>query len=256
MSDCAAWRLVCPRTHLEPGLRRGQEIGTRAAGPQYRDPDPADLLSVAILLGPGAGRGRAPARSSRLEREEDRRVDRRHAVAGLPDSRYRDHPAGPAEAAITHDRLRHQPRLLRLPVRPLYRRQHAAHGGIRKALLLVGDKCASLDDPLFSDCGTATALEFDPDAPPIHFDMNSDGRGYRAIILPVGGHREPIADPPSAPAQGRRRRHATRRRPHPRRHGRAQLLDARFRRDSVSCANTRRRRSNRSTTSCSTRPTG
>ena len=64
-------------------------------------------------------------------------------------------------------------------------------GGIRKALLLVGDKCANLNDPLFSDCGTATALEHDPDAPPIHFDLNSDGSGYRAIILPVGGHREP-----------------------------------------------------------------
>ena len=66
-----------------------------------------------------------------------------------------------------------------------------AHGGIRKALLLVGDRCASLNDPLFSDCGTATALEFDPDAAPMHFDLNSDGSGYRAIILPVGGHREP-----------------------------------------------------------------
>lgn len=66
-----------------------------------------------------------------------------------------------------------------------------ASGGIRKALLLVGDRCASIDDPIFSDCGTATALEFDPDAPPIPFDMNSDGSGYRAIILPVGGHREP-----------------------------------------------------------------
>jgi len=64
-------------------------------------------------------------------------------------------------------------------------------GGIRKALLLVGDKCAGLSDPLFSDCGTATALEYDPGAPPIHFDLNSDGSGYRAIMLPVGGHREP-----------------------------------------------------------------
>lgn len=64
-------------------------------------------------------------------------------------------------------------------------------GGIRKALLLVGDKCASLSDPLFSDCGTATALEYDPGAPPINFDLNSDGSGYRAIMLPVGGHREP-----------------------------------------------------------------
>jgi len=65
-------------------------------------------------------------------------------------------------------------------------------GGIKKALLLVGDKCASMSDPLFSDCGTATALEFDPSSSPIHFDMNSDGAGYRAIILPVGGHREPV----------------------------------------------------------------
>jgi len=67
-----------------------------------------------------------------------------------------------------------------------------ASGGIKKALLLVGDRGASLNDPIFSDCGTATALEFDPTAPPIHFDMHSDGSGYKAIILPVGGHREPI----------------------------------------------------------------
>jgi len=65
-------------------------------------------------------------------------------------------------------------------------------GGMKKALLLVGDRCASLEDPIFSDCGTATALEFDPSAPPIPFDMNSDGSGYEAIILPVGGHRQPI----------------------------------------------------------------
>jgi|SRR6185312_1719619 3-oxoacyl-[acyl-carrier-protein] synthase-3 len=65
-------------------------------------------------------------------------------------------------------------------------------GGIKRALLLVGDKCATLQDPIFSDCGTATALEFDPTAPPIHFDLNSDGSGYEAIILPVGGHRKPV----------------------------------------------------------------
>ena len=66
-----------------------------------------------------------------------------------------------------------------------------AAGGIRKALLLVGDKGASLKDPLFSDCGSATALEFDPSAPRMWFDLNSDGSGYRAIIFPVGGAREP-----------------------------------------------------------------
>lgn len=64
-------------------------------------------------------------------------------------------------------------------------------GGIRKALMLVGDKCATLHDPLFSDCGTATAIEYDPGAPRLWFDLNSDGAGYDAIILPVGGHRAP-----------------------------------------------------------------
>ncbi|WP_455886680.1 ketoacyl-ACP synthase III [Pseudomonas rustica] len=67
-----------------------------------------------------------------------------------------------------------------------------ACGAIKKGLLLVGDKAGSLDDPLFSDAGTATALEFDADAPPMHFDLNSDGSGYKAIMLPVGGHREPV----------------------------------------------------------------
>lgn len=63
-------------------------------------------------------------------------------------------------------------------------------GGIRKGLLLVGDKSASVKDPIFSDAGTATALEFDSSAPPMYFDLNSDGSGKRAIMLPVGGHRE------------------------------------------------------------------
>jgi 3-oxoacyl-[acyl-carrier-protein] synthase-3 len=64
-------------------------------------------------------------------------------------------------------------------------------GGIKKGLLLVGDKSGSVLEPLFSDAGTATALEYDADAPPMYFDLNSDGSGYQAIMLPVGGHREP-----------------------------------------------------------------
>jgi len=64
-------------------------------------------------------------------------------------------------------------------------------GAVKKGLVLVGDKCATTYDPIFSDAATASALEADPSAPPIYFDLNSDGSGYRAIILPVGGHREP-----------------------------------------------------------------
>ncbi len=65
-------------------------------------------------------------------------------------------------------------------------------GGVKKGLVLVGDKSGSVKDPLFSDAGTATALEFSPGAAPMHFDLNSDGSGYRAIMLPAGGHREPF----------------------------------------------------------------
>lgn len=68
-----------------------------------------------------------------------------------------------------------------------------AAGGVKKGLLLVGDRSANLEDPIFSDSGTATALEFDENAAPMYFDLNSDGSGYRAIILPVGGQREPVA---------------------------------------------------------------
>jgi len=67
-----------------------------------------------------------------------------------------------------------------------------AAGGVKKGLLLVGDRSANVRDPLFSDAGTATALEFDASAPPMHFDLNSDGSGYKAIMLPAGGHREPF----------------------------------------------------------------
>jgi len=66
-----------------------------------------------------------------------------------------------------------------------------AAGGIKKGLLLVGDKTFKANDPLFSDAGTATALEFDENAPPMHFDLNSDGSGHQAIFMPIGGHRIP-----------------------------------------------------------------
>ena len=66
-------------------------------------------------------------------------------------------------------------------------------GAVRRGLLLVGDKSDNIHNPLFADAGTATALEYSENAAPIHFDLNSDGSGFRSIIKPVGGHREPYA---------------------------------------------------------------
>ncbi len=72
-----------------------------------------------------------------------------------------------------------------------------ASGAIKKGLVLLGDRSSykqrdPLKDPLFSDAGTATALEFAEDAAPMYFDLNSDGSGYQSIMVPVGGHRQPF----------------------------------------------------------------
>ncbi|MCL1959608.1 MAG: ketoacyl-ACP synthase III [Spirochaetes bacterium] len=63
-----------------------------------------------------------------------------------------------------------------------------------KALLLTGEtsRANSIKDkttyPLFSDAGTATALEYAKDTKPMFFGMNSDGSGYKSIIINDGGY--------------------------------------------------------------------
>lgn len=72
---------------------------------------------------------------------------------------------------------------------------------IKKGLLLVGDTITSLVSPndkslipLFSDCGTATALVFDEQASTIEFNISSEGNDFEAIIVPEGGARQPFHD--------------------------------------------------------------
>lgn len=72
---------------------------------------------------------------------------------------------------------------------------------IGKALMLVGDiSTFSLNYkdkstyPLFGDAGTVTALSFDETASSMDFNLQSDGEGYEAIIIPDGGLRNPIQD--------------------------------------------------------------
>jgi len=72
--------------------------------------------------------------------------------------------------------------------------------GQKKALLCVGDissACISETDkstaPLFSDAVSVTALEKDPTQPyPMIFNLQSDGAGYKAIIIPDGGSKNPL----------------------------------------------------------------
>ena len=71
-------------------------------------------------------------------------------------------------------------------------------GKLKKVLLLVGDKSTSPNTEdqgvavLFSDAGTATAMIYDETAPPTHFDLYTDGSGFKAIYCPAGGNRNPL----------------------------------------------------------------
>lgn len=72
-------------------------------------------------------------------------------------------------------------------------------GDMKKGLLLVGDtttKFKSRNDktawPLFGDAGTATALEFNQDAPELYFSLFADGNKFNAIIIKDGGFRHPF----------------------------------------------------------------
>lgn len=72
-------------------------------------------------------------------------------------------------------------------------------GSAKRALVLVGDTAMRMGSPkdksrmpLFGDCGTALALEFDPAAADIIIDFNTMGSGYKALMTPHGGYRYPI----------------------------------------------------------------
>ena len=72
-------------------------------------------------------------------------------------------------------------------------------GSAKRALLLVGDTAMRMGSPqdksrgpLFGDCGTALAMEYDPTAADIVVEMNTFGAGYQALMTPHGGYRHPI----------------------------------------------------------------
>ena len=67
-------------------------------------------------------------------------------------------------------------------------------GNVKRALLLIGDtalRMGSMKDksrvPLFGDCGTAIALEYDEAANDIVVDFHTYGKGYEALMTPHGG---------------------------------------------------------------------
>ncbi len=73
------------------------------------------------------------------------------------------------------------------------------NGTIKRGLLLAGDtpsKNCSINDkstyPLFGDAGTVTALEYADGSPRMSFLLNTDGEGYKVIMIPAGGYRNQV----------------------------------------------------------------
>lgn len=72
-------------------------------------------------------------------------------------------------------------------------------GDVKRAILLIGDTITRMSSPkdksripLFGDCGTAVALEYDESADDIIVDMNTYGKGYEALITPHSGFRHQV----------------------------------------------------------------
>jgi 3-oxoacyl-[acyl-carrier-protein] synthase-3 len=70
------------------------------------------------------------------------------------------------------------------------------NGGFKKGLLLAGDTSTVTKSPkdkstypLFGDGGTATALEYSEGSQGLRVHTATDGKGYKAIIIPDGGFR-------------------------------------------------------------------
>lgn len=71
-----------------------------------------------------------------------------------------------------------------------------ANGNMKKGLLLVGDTATVTKSPkdkstypLFGDAGTATAIEYTEETNSMVFNFGTNGKGFRAIMIPDGGFR-------------------------------------------------------------------
>ncbi len=69
----------------------------------------------------------------------------------------------------------------------------------QKGIILVGDTITRMSSPydksrvpLFGDCGTAIALEYDSNASDILIEMETYGEGHKALITPHSGFRHQV----------------------------------------------------------------
>lgn len=72
------------------------------------------------------------------------------------------------------------------------------HGTLKRVLLVDGDNITKQQypqdhesRPLFGDCGTATALEYDENASPLLFNIGTNSKDGVSLIRKKGGYRNP-----------------------------------------------------------------
>jgi len=69
--------------------------------------------------------------------------------------------------------------------------------GLKRVILCCGEGIQAYNPldkstyPLFGSAGTCTAFEFDPQASDIKLHLATDGSGWKSIIMPDGGYRNP-----------------------------------------------------------------
>ncbi len=124
-------------------------------------------------------------------------------VSQTPDYRL------PATACSLHGRLGLSPHCQALDVAlgcsgyvyGLWLASTLIKAGLKRVLVLAGDTSSRMVDPndratalLFGDAGSATALEADAAAAPMHYRLGSDGAGARHLIIPEGAYRTGLQD--------------------------------------------------------------
>lgn len=71
-------------------------------------------------------------------------------------------------------------------------------GNLKRILLLTGETVSKTRSPydkvnlITGDAGNATALEYDSNAKPMYFELNTDGTGAETIMIHDGGFKHPV----------------------------------------------------------------
>ena len=130
-----------------------------------------------------------------------------NSIDGLIFSSYTPDYLMPATSYVLHKRLSLSENCVVMDVPQacsgyvigLYQASMLLNSGCKRVLLLVGDTFSKFSDmfsntepEIFGDAGSATLLEYDKNAEPMFFNINSNGQYYDALICRNGAFRNPV----------------------------------------------------------------